>query len=322
VGAKRFFLGLVGVSVSWSTAHAGGPIDRCLTSAQPAIVREGMVPFGDGELFLWNGDGQAQIRRKGGTWTPALKVADGNVYTVTGDPSGVLLARHRPGNEVVSIGADGKPKDRWPMAADAMVSLFSESGRRWAVTDRVLLPLLPQSKLGPAQALPAAFTSLTPPVPAPDVLSLESGALLCIERSFLDLTGYGPGLCERTGAVAWRITHPYRRPNLLCGKWIVQADERRVAVRSAETGKLETEKRFPVPPQVACAGDDKVAVGERTLGLLSLPALAPASKRTAARGRVLEVAFVGGEIAFSREGQKGINFLSVSCAMAGGSPER
>jgi hypothetical protein len=328
----RFFLvglALVGAGVWGRTAIAGsGPIaggasiNRCLTSEQPAIVRDGMVPFGDGELFVWNAEGQAQIRRKGGAWTPVLQVADGIVYRVAGDPAGVLLARHRPGNEVVWIGADGTPRDRWAMAPDAQVSLFSQSGRRWAVTDKVLLPLLPQSKLGPPQALPAAFTSLTPPVPAPDVLSLEGGALLCLEKSFLDLTGYGPGLCERTGAAAWRITHPYRRPNLLCGRWIVQADERGVAVRSAETGKLETERRFAVQPQVACVGDDKVAVGERTLWLVSLPALAPVSKPAAGKGRVLEVAFVNGEIAFSREKQKGISFVPVSCALSGGRPDR
>jgi hypothetical protein len=321
VGAKRFLLGLVGIGVSGAALAGGGPIDRCLTGERSAIVRDGMVPFGDGELFLWNGEGQAQIRHKGGTWTPVLQVVDGNVYKVTGDPSGVLLARHRPGNEVVWIGADGRPKDRWPMAPDAMVSLFSQSGRRWAATDKVLLPLLPQSKVGPPQPLPGAFTSLTSPVPSPEVLSMEGGVLVCIERSFLDLTGYGPGICERTGAVSWRVTHPYRRPNLLCGKWIVQSDEHRVAVRSAETGKLTTEKRFPLAPQVACVGEDKIAVGERTLGLLALPTLAPVSQRRAAKGRVLDVAFVDGEIAFSREGQKGLNFLSVSCALTG-SPGR
>jgi hypothetical protein len=314
----RFLLGLLGIGFAGSAFAGAGPIDKCLTSDGPTIVREGMVPFGDGEMFLWNGDGQAQIRRKGGGWTPVFQAADGSVYKVAGDEAGILLARHRPGNEVVLLGTDGKQKDHWLIDAGPMVSLFSQSGRRWVVTDKVLIPLLPQSKLGASQPLPATFTSLTPPVPVPELLRVDSGLLLCIERSFLALTGYGPGICERTGPAGWRAAHWYRSPNLLCGKWIVQMDERRVAVRSAETGKLEKERRFSVKPEVACAGEDKVAVGERTLDLLSLPTLATVLKRRTPLGRVREVTFVDGDIAFSREGQKGIHFLSLSCAVTGG----
>ncbi len=234
---RRFLVGVLAVlSVSARANGRPGLADHCV-SREAVRTGPNLVSTTNGRLLVWSPDGQGQIRDNTGHWSPVLQLGAPEIRAAVADPEGFLLLRHGPGVEVLLLDSAGTKRASWTADVRDDVSLASRPGGRWLLTNRVLIPLLPRSTLGPCEPLPQSIVSRVnpdvpfPPVPPPDLLDDRNGArLVCLPRSpYAD--GYGDGLCERTGPGGWRVPHHLEGPVVLCGDWILQAGENTVVLR-------------------------------------------------------------------------------------------
>jgi hypothetical protein len=265
------------------------------------------------------------IRDQKGHWSADLNLGAPDIKAVVPDPDGFLLVRRGPGVDVLLLGPGGRTLETWSVDfGKNEVALASHDGGRWLLTNRALIPLNPGSVVAPRQPLPQSFVSrVNPdasfPPPAPPPAFLQSGnqsLLLCLPSSPY-AEGWGKGLCERTGPGGWHVEHPMEGPTALCGNWIVQTGENVVTVRSARTGKPAATKHVDVAGQVTCVGSDRVAVGGKTVSILTLPSLNVAHSVKLERGRVASMAFTGDAIAVTTDEGSGIDWISGACARYG-----
>ncbi len=250
-----------------------------------------------------------------------LQLAAPQVGDVVGDPEGFLVLRRARGGEILLVDLTGTKRAAWTIdAGDDEVALASQSGRRWFLTNRALVPLLPRSALGTREPLPRAIASRVnpavpfPPVRTPQLLDDSNGArLLCLPKSLFK-EGYGVGICERTGPGGWRVDDNLEGPVVLCGDWIVQTGENIVTVRSAQTGAVRASKLVDVAGQVTCAGPDRVGVGGKTVNILALPSLETVYRKKPEGGMVESMAYVREGVAFTTERRSDIGLVSLPCA--------
>ena len=163
------------------------------------------------------------------------------------------MLRRARGGEILLVDLTGTKRAAWTIdAGDDEVALASQSGRRWFLTNRALVPLLPLSALGTREPLPRAIASrvnpaVRPPVRTPQLLDDSNGArLLCLPKSLFK-EGYGVGICERTGPGGWRVDDNLEGPVVLCGDWIVQTGESLVTVRSVQRVRCARPSRWTLP---------------------------------------------------------------------------
>jgi hypothetical protein len=308
-----------------AAAHArSGPADRCIDHE---VVHAGpnLVSGPKGELLAWSQDGKGRIRDQKGHWSADLNLGASDIKAVVPDPDGFLLVRRGPGVNVLLLGPGGATRETWRVDfGNSEVALASHPGGRWLLTNRALIPLYPGSVVAPRQPLPQSFVSrVNPdasfPPPAPPPAFLQSGnqsLLLCLPSSPY-AEGWGKGLCERTGPGGWHVEHPLEGPAALCGNWIVQTGENVVTARSAQTGKPTATKHVDVAGQMTCVGSDRVAVGGKTVSILTLPSLNVAHHVKLQHGRVASMAYTGDAIAVTTDEGSGIDWISGACARGG-----
>ena len=306
--------------VSAQASGQPGPADRCVSREAVGAGPE-LAATPTGELLAWSQDGQGRIRDKTGHWTPLLRLAEPQVGEVVGDPEGFLLLRRARGGEVLLFDLAGTKRAAWTLdVGEGDVALASRSGRRWFLTNKALVPLLPRSALGAREPLPQSIASRVkpavpfPPVPAPELLDDSNGAwLLCLPKSLFK-EGYGVGVCERTGPGGWRVEDRLEGPVVLCGDWVVQTGENIVIVRSVQTGAVRASKQVDVAGQVTCAGPDRLAVGGKTVSILALPSLETMYRKKAEGGMIESMAYIGEGVAFTTERRSDIGLVSLPCA--------
>lgn len=311
--------------------------NRCVSSEKVALACDGIVAGGAGGALVWSSAGTVQVRHADGRWTPVIGIGAPDLRTAIADDAGFLVASKGPKVQALLLDREGTKRESWildfpdgaKMGGERIdftgdISLLSRSGRRWAVTNRALVPLLPGGKLGTPEPFPVPFISLIARasfqlVPSADVLVHEGERVLLCTGADILAEGYGEGLCELTGARGWRVGNAYDGPGrtVLCGDWLVHVAENRIGVRAVGTGRLVKEKRIAAGlPQVSCAGPDRVAVGEsKTLELMALPSLKTVVRRSVTRALSTHVEVLGESVAYCSDKGQEISFLSLPCAL-------
>jgi hypothetical protein len=241
---------------------------------QPAFPVMSMIALADDQLLVWHGDGRAQLRTTSGAWTEMFQLPVHAIMDVKPDEAGFLITGAiKPGTSVVlAMTAQGRELDRWVMDGHDTYRLVVDSRSRRAVTREGMVPLLAGGKLGTVDAWPPQEKNA---FAVPPTLIVKDDVTIIWREANLSRQHRTAGSFERIGPAGWRFEGDFIGPPICCGEWLIYSERSRGSgpvVRSVRSGAVENRIENHAQAVIACAGSNRVLVGDRELSLLELPA--------------------------------------------------
>ncbi|MDD1619925.1 MAG: hypothetical protein LUQ11_00475 [Methylococcaceae bacterium] len=273
----------------------------------PPFLPTGMAMFNTDSLLVWRDDGRLQIRDGKGVWSAVVQLPMQKIMQIRPDASGLLAlgAPETPFGPSLIIALDpaGKESERWSVAGAWDITVSADA--RQAVTLSGVRPLLPQAAVGAEQAFPkwAGKRPENPQFP-PKLLYWEAATIYC-HPADLSMQHYAPARCERPGAEGWIYEYgESMQAPVACGPWLVVNEgkhQEQLTVLEMATGKIRSRRKFHSHPRIACAGEDQLAIAERSLEQAQLPALNSTWHASIGKDQIIELAALPRYLAYRTE---------------------
>jgi len=273
----------------------------------PPFLPTAMTTFNTDSLLVWRDDGRLQIRNGKGTWSEVVQPPMQKIMQIRPDNAG-LLALGAPEipygpSLIVALDSAGKETERWTVAGAWDISVTAHD--RQAVTLSGLRPLLPQAAVGAEQAFPKwAGDQLGNPQFPPKLMHWQATTIFC-HQADLSKQHFALARCERPGPEAWLYEYGQSMQEpVACGPWLLLNEgkhQEQLVVLDMATGKIRGRRTFHNRPRIACAGEDQLAIAERSLELAQLPALNSTWHAPIGKDQIIELAALPHYLAYRTE---------------------
>lgn len=279
--------------VAKAAPEVHGPRASPALQRQPGLKATGMLALPSGRLLLWSEDGQIQLGTVNEGWEGSLHLPLAYLINVVVEEGGALVGGSRQsasGSEsgvAVAIDDHGAVLRKWELPEGMFSAVAVHGSQRWAISLDDLFMLRSDGAIERSGAVELGS----------DLRITPGGQWVFCVPVNLTAAHSASAKCAARGKQTWRAEGRWTTPPLLCGRWLVEAAETHVVVRSLETGLEVQQKPIEKGAAVACAAEDTVLIGASHVEALHLPNLTRRWQVPADHGRVQALASVGDRVA-------------------------